>query len=103
FLMELPDYKMPKWSTVFHNMFERGWLFVKEAGKIIIAISIVLWFLASYPKVDMPKQTGQNLQTTTAVAETVKSPATYQLKHSYAGNLANGLNRLLNRWGLTGR
>lgn len=85
FLMELPDYKMPKWSTVFHNMFERGWLFVKEAGKIIIAISIVLWFLASYPKVDMPKQTGQNPQTTTAVAETVKSPATYQLKHSYAG------------------
>ncbi len=76
FLMELPDYKMPKWSAVFHNMFERGWIFVKEAGKIIIAISIVLWFLASYPNVNVPQRVIENPN---------KTAASYQLKHSYAG------------------
>ncbi|MFN2372984.1 MAG: ferrous iron transport protein B, partial [Cyclonatronaceae bacterium] len=52
FVMELPDYRMPDWRTVFLNTFDRGRVFVVEAGRIIIAISIVLWFLASYPKAD---------------------------------------------------
>jgi ferrous iron transport protein B len=52
FVMELPNYRMPDWRVVFTNAIDRGRVFVAEAGKIIIAISIVLWFLASYPKVD---------------------------------------------------
>lgn len=89
FLMELPDYKIPKWTAVFHNMFERGWIFVKEAGKIIIAISIVLWFLASYPKVDIPAQVTQNTPTAEAVTNSLQTPASYQLKHSYAGQFGH--------------
>jgi ferrous iron transport protein B len=53
FVMELPDYRMPDWRTVLSNTFDRGRVFVVEAGRIIIAISIVLWFLASYPKTDV--------------------------------------------------
>ncbi len=85
FIMELPDYKMPKWSAVLHNMFERGWIFIKEAGKIIIAISIVLWFLASYPKTDVPEQIVQQAQTTQVTDNETVSPESYQLRNSYAG------------------
>ena len=52
FVMELPPYRTPLWRSVFHQVFNRGKLFVVNAGKIILAISIVLWFLASFPKVE---------------------------------------------------
>jgi ferrous iron transport protein B len=50
FVMELPPYRLPslKWTSL--QMVERGKIFVTDAGKIILAISIVLWFLASFPK-----------------------------------------------------
>lgn len=87
FMMELPSYKMPNWSAVFYNMFERGWIFVKEAGKIIMAISIVLWFLASYPKVEVPQEIVNAPQTTEASFNAQQSASSYKLKHSYAGQI----------------
>lgn len=54
FVMELPPYRTPLWRSVFSQVLNRGKLFVVNAGKIIMAISIVLWFLASFPKVDDP-------------------------------------------------
>ena len=50
FIMELPAYRMPVWRFVFLRVYEAGRVFVTNAGKIILAVSIVLWFLASYPK-----------------------------------------------------
>ena len=50
FVMEMPPYRIPLALSVFRQLFNRGKLFVINAGKIIMAISIVLWFLASYPK-----------------------------------------------------
>lgn len=85
FMMELPSYKMPNWSAVFYSMFERGWIFVKEAGKIIMAISIVLWFLASYPKVDVPPEIANQPVTSEASFNSQESVSSYKLKHSYAG------------------
>ncbi|MGD8746844.1 MAG: ferrous iron transport protein B [Balneolaceae bacterium] len=89
FMMELPSYKMPKWSDVFYNMFERGWIFVKQAGKIIMAISIVLWFLASYPKVEIPKEIANNSHQTESSFNANESESAYQLKHSYAGQIGH--------------
>jgi ferrous iron transport protein B len=54
FVMELPPYRTPLWRSVLSQVLNRGKLFVVNAGKIIMAISIVLWFLASFPKVDDP-------------------------------------------------
>lgn len=49
FLMtELPSYKIPRWGDVGITMYEKAKTFVFEAGKVILAISIVLWVLASY-------------------------------------------------------
>lgn len=50
FVMELPPYRVPLMRSVFHQVYSRGKLFLFNAGKIIMAISIVLWFLASFPK-----------------------------------------------------
>ncbi len=49
FVMELPPYRMPRIRDVLWRMIERGRLFLTRAGTIILAVSIVLWFLASYP------------------------------------------------------
>lgn len=50
FIMELPPYRRPSLHQTFLQVYERAKIFVTDAGKIILAISIVLWFLASYPK-----------------------------------------------------
>ncbi|MDP6340282.1 MAG: ferrous iron transport protein B [Candidatus Marinimicrobia bacterium] len=52
FVMELPPYRIPIARSVIRHIFIRGKLFLVNAGKVILAISIVLWFLASFPKVD---------------------------------------------------
>jgi len=50
FAMELPPYRMPKVKYVLWRMVERSKIFVLRAGRIIFGLSIVLWFMASYPK-----------------------------------------------------
>jgi len=49
-IMELPPYRLPGLKDVLLHMFERAWLFLRRAGTVILGISIVLWFLAAYPK-----------------------------------------------------
>jgi ferrous iron transport protein B len=48
FIMELPVYRMPRWNNVLLTMYRSVKAFVLEAGKIIIAVSIILWVLSSY-------------------------------------------------------
>jgi len=52
FVMELPPYRVPLMRSVFRQVYLRGKQFIFNAGKIILAVSIVLWFLASFPKSD---------------------------------------------------
>jgi len=49
FVMELPSYKWPSPRTVFYRMVERGWLFVRCAGTLILAVSILAWAALYYP------------------------------------------------------
>lgn len=48
FIMEMPLYKWPKLTTVLYTIYEKIKVFLLEAGKIILAISVVLWFLTSF-------------------------------------------------------
>ncbi len=50
FVMELPPYRAPQLKQIFYRMLERAKAFVTRAGKIIFGLSIVIWFLASFPK-----------------------------------------------------
>lgn len=52
FIMELPPYKMPSLKSVLIQMWERSYVFLRKAGTIILGVSIILWFLASYPKLE---------------------------------------------------
>jgi ferrous iron transport protein B len=49
FLMELPTYKLPDPQDFLINLFTRAWAFLQRAGTVIFTVSVVLWFLASYP------------------------------------------------------
>lgn len=49
FVMELPSYKWPSPTLVFFRMAERGWSFVRRAGTLILAVSIVVWAASYYP------------------------------------------------------
>jgi ferrous iron transport protein B len=89
-IMELPSYRWPKWSNVGYTLVEKTKAFVLEAGKVIMAISIVLWVLASYgPGDKMEKaqeyvlQESSNLRLTEqGLADRV---AAFKLENSYAG------------------
>ena len=87
FVMELPPYRMPNLRNVFQNMFTRAWLFVKRAGTVILAISIILWALTTFPRatnVYVNDSNGENL------AEMQQHfQQSEQLKNSYAGQLGH--------------
>ena len=78
FVMELPPYRMPDLRTVLQNMLTRAWLFVKRAGTVILAISIILWALAYFPRSEV-----------TTVPEGAPAAETVQLQNSYAGQLGH--------------
>lgn len=48
FIMELPYYHPPRWKNIWMACWQKSLSFVKEAGKVILLIAMVLWFLASY-------------------------------------------------------
>jgi len=66
YVMELPPYRVPQWRSVLLTVRDRAGLFVQKAGTVILAVSIVLWFLASYPKNAEVKPLEKRLQTAEA-------------------------------------
>ena len=92
FILELPVYRAPRWGNVGMTMIQKAKIFVTDAGRVIMIISIVLWFLSSYG----PSQKMDALQinyeaavqanpSNTAVIE--KQYHTDKLANSYAGIL----------------
>ena len=50
FVMELPPYRMPTWRSVGIHMWDRAWMYLQKAGTVILAISILLWALGTFPR-----------------------------------------------------
>ena len=50
FVMELPPYRLPTVRGVLVHMWERGWLYIKKAGTIILVVSIIMWALITFPQ-----------------------------------------------------
>ena len=48
FVMELPAYHVPAWGNVLRATWERGWSYIKRAGTVILASTVVLWFLQGF-------------------------------------------------------
>ena len=76
FIMELPVYHSPRWGNIWVNCWQKSRSFVTEAGKIILIISVVLWFLASYGP-------------TTDQSFSIQESAT--LEQSYAGHFGKAI------------
>jgi len=89
-IMEMPTYRMPKWSNVGYTIIEKTKAFVFQAGKVILAISIILWVLASYGPVSEMNAAKQVVRTETENMNLTQQAiddrvAAYKLEHSYAG------------------
>ena len=50
FVMELPPYRMPTLKGLLIHMWNRGWMYLRKAGTVILLLSMILWVLVSYPK-----------------------------------------------------
>ncbi len=92
FLLEMPAYKTPRWGNVGIEVFEKVKIFVLDAGKIILAISIILWALASFgPGNDMEKYAKEVpvpvVQTEEAMTDYETRVASTKLEHSYMGHM----------------
>lgn len=90
FVVEMPDYKLPIFKNVIYTVVEKTKSFVFGAGKIILAISIVLWVLASYgptEKFDNARENVfSNVDTSELTEEELEAEvSSYKLKHSYIG------------------
>ncbi len=96
FIMELPVYRMPRWNNVLLTMYEKVKTFVFEAGKVIIAISIILWVLSSYgppgkfAAVDKKFDDPQISQKYTA-PQLERAIASAKLENSFAGILGKSI------------
>ncbi len=78
FLLELPPYRMPLWKDTLLNMYQRSVVFLTEAGTIILAVTVALWFLLSFPR------TGPEI----AAAESARQAAAEELAASPDGSTA---------------
>jgi ferrous iron transport protein B len=96
FILELPIYRQPRWKNIIITMVEKAKVFVFDAGKVIMIISLVLWALSSYgpteKRDEIKKQYAdliQNNPTKTAEYEAEQSSAL--LEYSYAGIMGRSI------------
>ena len=96
FILELPVYRGPRWKNVGTTMIEKAKIFVVDAGKVIMVISLLLWVLSSFgPKAKMQAVTQKYdqlvLQSPTQETEINKARSTAHLENSYAGILGKSI------------
>ncbi len=72
-VMEMPPYQAPSLPAILRLMFDRAWSFVQQAGTVILAISVLMWALSTYPKA--PEGT----------------PPAERLSHTIAGHIGQAL------------
>jgi len=94
FIMELPVYRMPRWKNVLLTVFEKSKTFIFEAGKVIIAISIILWVMASFGPgnrfENIEKKYASALADTTQNTEHINTLiSSEKLENSYVGILGH--------------
>ncbi len=96
FVVEMPNYKLPMFKNVAINVIEKTRSFIFGAGKIILAISIVLWFLASYgpgKKFNEAEAiiTANSSNSTLSKLEFKDKVAAYKLENSYIGIMGKAI------------
>ena len=101
-MIELPPYRVPALRTALLHTFDRAKIFVKQAGTVILAISLVLWALSYYPKSSPPpaavtmaaqaaqiETTGHTSQAAELRATAGRLTAQHSLQNSFAGKIGH--------------
>jgi ferrous iron transport protein B len=96
FILELPTYRSPRWKNVGITMVEKAKIFVRDAGKVIMVISLLLWFLSSYGpsnRIDKinTKYTTLKQQPGANVDALDREYRSEKLQNSYAGLLGRSI------------
>lgn len=96
FILELPIYRAPRWKNAAITMVEKARIFVFDAGKVIMLISLLLWFLSSYGPGDKMETVESKYAAMIAAAPAQadslnKVQSAEQLKYSYAGILGQAI------------
>ncbi|MEO6406052.1 MAG: ferrous iron transport protein B [Ferruginibacter sp.] len=97
FILELPVYRSPRWKNILYTMVEKAKIFVFDAGKVIMVISLLLWALSTYgPRKDMQAVTAKYDALAVSAdsihsKEVNKQRRTELLQHSFAGQLGKAI------------
>jgi ferrous iron transport protein B len=96
FILELPTYRSPRWGNVVQTMINKAKIFVFDAGKVIMIISLILWALSSFGPGDRMKNVTQQYeqlkqQPNANKEELDKELGTAKLENSYAGILGKSI------------
>ncbi|MFH1903284.1 MAG: ferrous iron transport protein B [Candidatus Omnitrophota bacterium] len=91
FVMELPPYRMPTIQGLLLKMWERGWLYIKKAGTIILLVSIIIWAGFTFPRMEPEEGAGE---------ETVVSA---QMEQSFAGKTGKFIEPIVKPLGMDWR
>jgi ferrous iron transport protein B len=92
FVMELPLYRMPTLKGVLIHMWERGGLYLKKAGTVILGVSVVLWALTSFPKTE-----------TVDASLSAQEQQAAELSHTVAGRIGHAMEPIIEPLGFDWR
>ncbi len=100
FVMELPPYRLPTFKGLMIHTWERTWQYIKKAGTVILAISILLWAMMTFPA--LPKKDIREFDQQRSALSAKAAPthdldalqAEAALKHSIAGRMGTSLERI---------
>ena len=103
-MIELPPYRLPGLRTALLHTFDRAKIFVKQAGTVILVISLVMWALSHYPKSAPPapavamqtqaaqlEQSGEQTRANELRADANRLTAQYSLQNSFAGKIGHAI------------
>jgi ferrous iron transport protein B len=104
FILELPVYRSPRWKNMFITMWEKARIFLRDAGQVIMIISLILWALSTFgPHKDMQavrdKYEVLAKQNPSRGEELDKAKKSELLANSYAGRLGKSIEPVINPLG----
>jgi ferrous iron transport protein B len=84
-VLEMPPYRVPNLLTILQVMLSRAMLFMKRAGTVILAISIILWALATFPRMEKPNANSSETAQVSSESNEEVDQHGEQLRQSFAG------------------
>ncbi|MDD4342200.1 MAG: ferrous iron transport protein B, partial [Kiritimatiellae bacterium] len=107
FVMELPPYRIPTGRSVVIHMWDRAWMYLQKAGTVILALSILLWALGTFPRrVDFSRDYAAALEQAATPDETATLKASWQaerLEYTIIGRMGRAMEPVLSPLGFDWR